>query len=198
MTSDWHQLEVGIVAGCTISVTVFTAAINMLVKSAEKECRGPKMRSGIRQPPIRAFMDDLTVTVAGVQGARWVLKGLEEAFEWSRMKFKPQKSRSLVIKRGKVADKYRFRVGGLEIPTVSEMPVKSLGKWFDDSCMDKNSTKQMEEQLDDWLHKTDKSGLPGKFKAWIYQHGILPRILWPFLVYEVPLSTVEYLERKIS
>ncbi|KAK0146618.1 hypothetical protein N1851_014073 [Merluccius polli] len=28
----------------------------------------------------------------------------------------------------------------------------------------------------------DKSGLPGKFKAWIYQHGVLPRILWPLLV----------------
>lgn len=44
----------------------------------------------------------------------------------------------------------------------------------------------------------DRSGLPGKFKAWIYQHGILPRILWPLLVYEVPISTVETLERKVS
>jgi len=44
----------------------------------------------------------------------------------------------------------------------------------------------------------DKSGLPGKFKAWIYQHGILPRILWPLLVYEVPISTVEGFERRVS
>lgn len=36
------------------------------------------------------------------------------------------------------------------------------------------------------------------FKAWLYQHGILPRILWPLLVYEVPISTVEILERKVS
>ena len=44
----------------------------------------------------------------------------------------------------------------------------------------------------------DKSGLPGKFKAWIYQHGILPRLLWPLLVYDVPLTTVEGFERKVS
>lgn len=44
----------------------------------------------------------------------------------------------------------------------------------------------------------DKSGLPGRFKAWIYQHTILPRILWPLLVYTVPITTVESLERKIS
>ena len=35
----------------------------------------------------------------------------------------------------------------------------------------------------------DKSGLPGKYKAaWIYQHGILPRLLWPLLVYDVLIT----------
>lgn len=36
------------------------------------------------------------------------------------------------------------------------------------------------------------------FKAWIYQHSILPWVLWPLLVYAVPTTTVESLERKIS
>ncbi len=44
----------------------------------------------------------------------------------------------------------------------------------------------------------DKSRLPGKFKALIYQHGIRPRLLWPLLVYDIPLTTVEGFERKIS
>ena len=30
----------------------------------------------------------------------------------------------------------------------------------------------------------------------IYQHGILPKILWPLLVYAVPISTVEILEEE--
>lgn len=42
------------------------------------------------------------------------------------------------------------------------------------------------------------SGLPGRFKAWIYQHSILPRILWPLLIYTAPMTTVESLKRKIS
>lgn len=49
-TSDWHRLEKGIITGCTISVILFALAMNMLVKSAEPECRGPKSKSGIRQP----------------------------------------------------------------------------------------------------------------------------------------------------
>jgi len=43
--SEWHNLEKGIITGCTISVILFSLA-----------------KSGIRQPPIRAFMYDLTVT----------------------------------------------------------------------------------------------------------------------------------------
>ncbi len=75
LTSDWHQLEVGIITGCTISVTLFALAMDMLVKAAETECRGPLGKSGVRQPPMRAFMDDLTVTTTVVPGARWVLQG---------------------------------------------------------------------------------------------------------------------------
>lgn len=44
----------------------------------------------------------------------------------------------------------------------------------------------------------ERSGLRGKYKIWGYQHGILPRLLWPLLVYEVPLTIVEALERKIN
>jgi len=44
----------------------------------------------------------------------------------------------------------------------------------------------------------DKSGLPGIFKAWAYQHGVLPRILWPLLIFEVPMTVVEGFEREVS
>lgn len=36
--------------------------MNMVVKLVEVECRGPMNKSGVQQPPIRAYMDDLTIT----------------------------------------------------------------------------------------------------------------------------------------
>ena len=42
------------------------------------------------------------------------------------------------------------------------------------------------------------SCLPGKFKAWVFQHALLPRLMWPLMLYEVPTSTVESLEPVIS
>lgn len=197
-TSAWHRLEKGIITGCTISVSLFSLAMNMLVKSAEVECRGPKSRSGTRQPPIRAFMDDLTVMTTSVPGCRWLLQGLEQLITWARMSFKPAKSRSLVLRKGRVADQFRFTLGSTKIPTVTEKPVKSLGKTFNSSLKDAAAVQQTKSDLSSWLAAIDKSGLPGKFKAWMYQHGVLPRILWPLLVYEVPVSTVEALEKTIS
>ncbi|KAJ3580977.1 hypothetical protein NHX12_017218, partial [Muraenolepis orangiensis] len=154
------------------------------------------MNSGQRQPPIRAFMDDLTVMTESVPGCRWILKGLEELVEWARMRFKPAKSRSMVLRKGKVVDKFRFNIADTAIPSISEKPVKSLGNVFDCSLRDTTSIQSTCTELDGWLKSVDKSGLPGKFKAWVYQHGILPRILWPLLVYAVPISTVETLERR--
>lgn len=37
--TSWQRLEVGIVTGCTFSVILFSADMNLLVKSAEKMSR---------------------------------------------------------------------------------------------------------------------------------------------------------------
>ena len=194
----WQRLEVGIVTGCTISVILFAAAMYLVVRSAEKSSRGPVTTTKIKQPPVRAFMDDLTITTKSVIEARWTLQELECVIKWARMKFKPVKSRSLVIKKGKVEDRFKFKIGNNTIPTVTEKPVKSLGKVFDKTLNDRDAIKEMVKQLKEWMEKVDKSGLPGKFKAWCYQHGVLPRLLWPLLVYEVPATIAEVLEKVVS
>ncbi|XP_054626149.1 uncharacterized protein LOC129178189 [Dunckerocampus dactyliophorus] len=198
ITSSWHKVDIGIITGCTISLTLFSLAMNMLTKSAEPECRGPRTKSGQRQPPIRAFMDDLTVMTLSVPGCQWILKGLEKLVGWARMRFKPDKSRLMVLRKGKVEDKFQFNITGTAIPTISEKPVKSLGKVFDCYLRDTTSIQSTCTESDGWLKSVVKSGLPGKFKAWVYQHGILSRILWPLLVYAVPISTVETMERRVS
>lgn len=43
------------------------------------------------------------------------------------MSFKPNKSRSMVLKRGKVVDKFYFQVDGIVIPSITEKSVWSLG-----------------------------------------------------------------------
>ncbi len=67
-------------------------------------------------------------------------------------------------------------------PLISEQPVKNLGKIFDVGLKDSTSIMKTSKDREELLTKVDKSGLPGRFKAWVYQHAILPGILWPLLV----------------
>ena len=57
--------------------------------------------------------------------------------QWARMKIKPSKSRSISIVKGKLKN-VKICIGDNPIPTVSEQPVKSLGRWYDASLRDKD------------------------------------------------------------
>lgn len=115
--------------------------MNMQVMSAEPECWGPPTQSGICPPPIRGFTDDLTLNAECVPGSRWILQGKEKLIKWVRMCFKPAKSRSLVVRKGKVTDRFKFDIEGKQIPTISEKPVKILGKAFNSSLKDSSSVQ---------------------------------------------------------
>ena len=112
-----------------------------------------------------------------------MLEDLEKLFTWARMRFKPTKSRSLVIRKGKL-EKVVFRISNKTIPTIQENPIKCLGKWFNERMCDTESITEMRQQTKEWLDSVDKSGLPGSYKAWCYQHGILTRLTWPLFIYD--------------
>jgi hypothetical protein len=148
-TTSWLRLEKGIITGCTISVVLFVMGMNLIIKAAERESRGPKTTSGIRLPSNRGFMDDMTVTTQTHVQARWILTALDETATWARMKFKPKKSRSLVIKKGKTTDRFHLKIQGEDIPSITNHPIKCLGKWFDSSLTDKKSSNRLKQQVED-------------------------------------------------
>ena len=78
-------------------------------------------------------MDYMAISTKTVVEARWTLEEFEKVISWARMKVKPSKSRSLVLQKGRVSD-VRFKIGEV-IQTVTEKPVKCLGKMFDDTLV---------------------------------------------------------------
>ena len=169
--------------GCTISVILFSAAMNLLIKSAENLRQGAVLASGIQQAPIRAFVDDLTITAKSVPEGRWILEDSVELTDWAIWSSNLQNPEldfaGLVLRRGHVQDQFCCKIREDIIPTVQEKVVKSLGKWYRADLNDKESVKEMLIQDKTWMTSLEKSGLPGKNKAWECQHGVLPRRLWP-------------------
>ena len=118
-TTSWLSLEKDIVTGCSISVILFVMGMNVILKAAEEETRGPQTNAGIRLPANRGFMDDLTITTEAHIQARWILKTLDETVTWARMVFKRKKSRFLVVKNGKVTRQFKMSIHGEEIPSMT-------------------------------------------------------------------------------
>ncbi|KAL7852846.1 hypothetical protein SRHO_G00186310 [Serrasalmus rhombeus] len=59
-TTAWQQLELGIMAGCTISPLPFTLAMELIIRASAWVVGGERVDGGLRLPPIRAYMDDMT------------------------------------------------------------------------------------------------------------------------------------------
>ena len=50
---------------------------------------------------------------------------------------------------------------------------------------------QVQKQLVQGLSTIDGCGLPGRYKIWCYQFGLLPHVLWPLQIYEIALTREE-------
>ena len=96
----------------------------------------------------------------------------------------------------KMNQKINFKVGCQRISTVSEEPVKSLGRSFDEPFEDINEAKEKSRILREGLQKINRCPLQGKFKVWCPQHIFIPVLLWPLPVYGIATSMVEPLETK--
>lgn len=124
-TTIWQRLEKGIVAGSYSLLVSFTAAMNLLVKRVKKPRRGVVL-AGVQQAPVKAFMNNLTITARSVPEDWWILETLGKIIAGARMEFKPSKSRSPVLIKGHIQDRICLKIGEELIPIVSKRPIKSL------------------------------------------------------------------------
>lgn len=87
-----------------------------------------RLKSGLRLPPIRVYMDDMTTITTTNACTKRLLYKLQENIRWARMEIKPSKSRSISIVKGQIVNE-RFHINDELIPTILEKPIKSLGRW---------------------------------------------------------------------
>jgi len=75
-TTDWQRLEIGIMAGCTISPLAFTVAMEIIIRASKWVVSGERRQDGMHLTPVRAYMDDMTLVTATVSCMRRILERL--------------------------------------------------------------------------------------------------------------------------
>ena len=196
-TTKWQQVERGIITGCTLSVVLFALTMSWLVESVKKETKGPKTSTGQRQANSRLFMDDITTTTETVPQTNCLLEKLSEKLKWAGLDAKAIKCRSLVIMKG-IVKKGEIKIDGKAVTPLQEMPVRYLGKKYTSDLGEKQQTELVEQQLKADLKKMDKCLLPGRYKCWILQHMLLRILMWPLTIYNIPVTKIELMQRKMT
>lgn len=87
-----------------------------------------------------------------------------------------------------------------EIPSIIRNPIKFQRKWFAELFTSKDSIEDTNKRFHIWLEIIDGCGLlvSGLYYSWIYHHGVLQRLMWLLLVYDVSTTTVKAMESKES
>ena len=205
-TSAWHRHQWGIFAGFTLSIILFLAGINIILEYS-MQTNVPKFTANnTTLPLLPALMNDLSLMTTKVSGAQTLLSWCTTAFTWAGLEFRADKSRSVVIVKGRSMNTTPFSVSKASdqpdvsswIPSIHSRPIKFLGRIIDGSISDRNSSAELTDKLLAGLSVIDKSHFTGTQKLWILQHLLIPRIQWPLLIYEIPISLAFKLEQKVS
>ena len=195
-TSTWHRRRRGIFAGCTLSIILFLAGMNIILEYSMQTSVPKFTTNNTTLPFLRAFMDDLSLMTTKVSGAQTLLSRCITALTWAGLEFRADKSRSIVIVKGRSMNTTPFSVSKTSVhpevsspfPSIHSRPIKFLCHIIDGSISERNSSAELTDKLLSGLNVIDKSHFTGTQKLLILQHLLIPRIQWPLLIYEVPIS----------
>ena len=196
-TTEWQKVEKGIITGCTLSVILFSLSMSWLVESVQGVTKGPLTSSGQRQANSRLLMDDIATTTETVPQTNILLQKVSEKMKWAELEARAHKCRSLVIFKGEV-QRRSLKLGGETITPIQDKPVKYLGKEYKANLNESEQIQDVQRNLKIELKKIDKCRLPGRYKCWMVQHMLIPRLMWPLTIYNMPLTKVEELQKKIT
>ena len=100
--SSWHQHFKGTFAGCTLSIILFLAVINVTIEYAILSKAPCFIYSGkVSLPLVRVFMDNMSLMSSSVAAANNLLSHCTTALTWASMSYRAHKPRSIVTIKGR-------------------------------------------------------------------------------------------------
>ena len=169
----------------------------MLLSSTKKETKGPVTISGQQQENARLYMDDVNTTTSTITQTHHLLQEISRFFSWGRLSVKPEKCRALVLDKGMLKETPVLWEQE-EITSIMKKPIRYLGKEYNYTLSEQKQMEQTATTLASGIRKIEKTFIAGKYKAWMLQNMLIPRLMWPLTIYRFPQTRVEEMERKIS
>ena len=142
--------------------------------------------------PIVAFADDITLSSDDRMKTRALVRAAENFCRWAGLNFKNSKCKAMGIVSGSLVNPL-IPVNGKIIPAMHKTPFKFLGRLVYPKFDDKEEGAVIDKFLA-LMSKTDHVLLDNRKKAWLYENGVLPAMIWEFMVYRFTESCIATME----
>ena len=196
-SSEWTTtsvpLKIGVYQGDPLSVAIFLTVMNTLSDSlCTREDLGFTLPSSSISVNHLLYADDACVVSSTPAGCQHLLDMVQRWLEWSQLKAKVPKCRSLVIQgsTGKTTTP-GLSIAGQNIPAVEDDTFKFLGMPVRVCRNSKMARSSIRDDLVRMLDAIDTTPLTRQQKLRLFRFGVCPRLSWPLSVEVFPISWVE-------
>ena len=196
ITAEWETpvipLQKGVYQGDPLSVVIFNTVMNTLIDTVSlRTDLGYKFSNSARTINILQYADDTCLVANSPASCQYLLSMVSDWLRWSGMAAKVPKCQcvSLQGSTGKVVDPL-LQLDGVSIPFTTE-PVRFLGMSVQVPSTASRSRATILSRLETMLTAVDDSLLSRRQKLLLYSAGICPRLIWPLLTHEFPISWLE-------
>ena len=196
VTDSWETplvpLQKGVYQGDPLSVVIFNTVMNTLVDTISKRVDlGYKFSSSHRRVNILQYADDTCLVANSPASCQYLLSGVGTWLEWSGLAAKVPKCQCLSLEgsTGKLRDP-RLILNGAPIPFTVD-PVRFLGLNMQVISHHSSPKPSVVASLQNMLSAVDRTSLTRRQKLLMYSAGVCPRLTWPLMTQEFPISWVE-------
>ena len=138
------------------------------------------------------YADDACIISNTPAGCQHLLDMVQRWLEWAHLKAKVPKCHSMVLhaSSGKRMCTYAT-ISGDTIPPAEDNTFKFLGMPVRVSSNNTTARSALQDTLQQMLAAIDKTPLTPQQKFHLFRYGVCPKLSWPLLVEELPISWLE-------
>ena len=186
-------LKIGVYQGDPLSVVIFLTVMNTL---SDTLCTRGDLGFSLPHLSISVnnllYADDACIISNSPAGCQHLLDLVQHWLEWAQLRAKVPKCRSMVVQASTGRRvKPALSIGGESIPTVEDDTFKFLGmpvRFYKNNISARESLKLSLQRM---LASIDETPLTRQQKLRLFKFGVCPRLSWPFLIENLPISWLE-------
>ena len=203
-TKEWttqpFHIQKGMFQGCTASPVLFNMVMQLAIDTLQHhhETCAYVFGAGPARALLSAFADDLQVVTKSRAGNQMMLDTFQNFVTWTET-MRPNPAKCVCLSYHYDGSHYGPAEPGLSlagslVPKL-KADFKYLGRWISEDGSEVVAKQRMQDKVHALCSKVDATPLRGIDKLWIYEHVIVPKMMWMLMVHDLSVSFVRHLDK---